>query len=157
MIVLLKVSNIIVVAWVKRKITIVNDKNPPESVFVSASLLKRRNCIEAKRSHFLRNYLKTAATLGIWGELYITYSKYSKRCINGYKSTIKGIEIEIEFLIDSIWLFLLLLKFLIVDFTFFYSPWIVPRWIVTRWSSFLSSWYLQSPKNRRLNAILWIV
>lgn len=54
-----KVSRIIVVNCVARNITIDNEMNPPVSVLVSASHLNLRNCMEAKRSHFLRIYFPT--------------------------------------------------------------------------------------------------
>ena len=54
-----KVSRIIVVNCVARNITTDNEMNPPVSVLVSASLLNLRNCIEAKRSHFLRSIFPT--------------------------------------------------------------------------------------------------
>ena len=60
-----KVSRIMVVNWVARKMTTDKEIKPPVRVLVSASLLNLRNCMEAKRSHFFRNYRPTDKTFSI--------------------------------------------------------------------------------------------
>ena len=68
-----KVSRIIVVNCVARNMTIDREMNPPVNVLVSASLLNLKNCMEAKRSNFLRSSFPTETALDM-NKLIITHS-----------------------------------------------------------------------------------